>query len=454
MLVIVSDIHLWDGTLGLALTPQTFSLFASRLRELAFQASWRKDGSYRPIDKIDILLLGDIIDPLQSSRWFAHENGDPNTVRVWDDPSNPAYSSLIQKITHDILTTNEHPARVMRELASGHAIQLPPADRRGKPAFRSRHKFSPQVRLHYMVGNHDWYYNVRGAAYDDIRQEIIDTLGLFNTVAPFPHTPEDSVTIKDLLDEYRVVARHGDIFDRFSYNPDKGRSAASLSDIFSQAISYRISYELPLALGDDVPPEIAEKLGYLPSVRPAIANPIWIRTQVESIQNRKLAKKVLKVWDQCISDFLDLPATQEELRQLEPGSRTAFKLFLQFTKRTSVYTQADIVKWMQKQGWGNEISIAKFARREKNIHNQRARYVVYGHTHSHEVISLDKRTPWPEQAAQVYINSGSWSSFYDISANGSAHKSTSPSHLLTCLAFYKDNERGGKRFETWWGNFS
>ena len=36
------------------------------------------------------------------------------------------------------------------------------------------------VRLHYMVGNHDWYYHLPGPAFEAIRQEIVEAFGLSN----------------------------------------------------------------------------------------------------------------------------------------------------------------------------------------------------------------------------------------------------------------------------------
>ena len=100
MLVIISDLHLWDGTIGVPISNRTFSLFASRLRELAFQASWRSDGQYRPITSLDILLLGDILDPLQSTRWYNESSG---YVRPWSDNRSPAFLARLTEITHAIL---------------------------------------------------------------------------------------------------------------------------------------------------------------------------------------------------------------------------------------------------------------------------------------------------------------------------------------------------------------
>jgi hypothetical protein len=69
MLIIISDIHLMDGTCGRSIPSSAFELFADRLYELAMNASWREDGTYRPIEEIDILLMGDILDPLHSTVW-------------------------------------------------------------------------------------------------------------------------------------------------------------------------------------------------------------------------------------------------------------------------------------------------------------------------------------------------------------------------------------------------
>ena len=72
MLIIASDIHLTDGTCAKPISPSAFYLFADRLREMAYQASWRKDNVYRPVDGIDIVLMGDILDPLHSTRLAGH----------------------------------------------------------------------------------------------------------------------------------------------------------------------------------------------------------------------------------------------------------------------------------------------------------------------------------------------------------------------------------------------
>src|SRR5207237_2622491 len=71
MLAIISDLHLNDGTTASLLAPGTIDLLCERLCDLAWRASWRADGCYRPIDRIDLVLLGDVLDIISSRRWLA-----------------------------------------------------------------------------------------------------------------------------------------------------------------------------------------------------------------------------------------------------------------------------------------------------------------------------------------------------------------------------------------------
>ena len=83
MLAIISDLHINDGTTGQLLPPGTIDLACERLCDLAWRASWRADGYYRPIDRIDLVLLGDVLDITSSRRWLA------SPCRPWDDHQSP-----------------------------------------------------------------------------------------------------------------------------------------------------------------------------------------------------------------------------------------------------------------------------------------------------------------------------------------------------------------------------
>src|SRR5512134_1508041 len=99
MLVIISDIHLGDGTTASSISPSAFHLFSSRLRETAYYASFRRDGSYRPIESLDLLLMGDILDPLHSTLWLETAPGTPDYTRPWTDSGHPNFTAMLSKTT-------------------------------------------------------------------------------------------------------------------------------------------------------------------------------------------------------------------------------------------------------------------------------------------------------------------------------------------------------------------
>ncbi len=199
MLIIISDVHLGDGTTAESISPSAFQLFAERLRETAYFASWRADGGYRPIESIDLVLMGDILDPLHSTRWLDTTPDDPNYIRPWSDLKDPLNAAKLLEVTRAILAENKESLEVLRRCADGTAIKIPPANRRGEPDHETKERIPLKVRIHYMVGNHDWHYHLPGEAFDQVRQEVIDAMGLSNPNSRFPYEPDEYPLLKDTL---------------------------------------------------------------------------------------------------------------------------------------------------------------------------------------------------------------------------------------------------------------
>ena len=70
MLVVISDLHFTDGSCGSTLAAGACELLVERIEDMAVRASWRANGNYQPLDRIDVLLLGDTLDLLKSTRWL------------------------------------------------------------------------------------------------------------------------------------------------------------------------------------------------------------------------------------------------------------------------------------------------------------------------------------------------------------------------------------------------
>jgi len=455
MLVILSDIHLGDGTCGRSISSSAFYLFGDRLRELAFGASWRKDGTYRPLQSIDILLLGDALDPLHSTLWLEPEaNG--MQLRPWSDVRLPQFAAKLTQITRRILTQNAAAVDVLRRAASGELVSLPPANRQGQPTQRSKVRLPVPARIYYMVGNHDWYYHLPGQAFDSIRSEIIQAMGLANTPDPFPHEAADSAQIQELFSRYRMLARHGDIYDSFNYDRQAGRNAATLGDAFAVEMLNRFPLEIQRQLGDQAPETLVENLRELTNVRPALAAPLWIAGQIrEHCQDCSVQDRLKAIWDQMGEQFLTLDFVRQADKWLKLDMVDALEVLLKLSKRAKFNTINDVLTWLKHKMWeSGEISFARNALKETAFLDKSAQFIVYGHTHHHEIVSLDSTGTTPYPAAQVYFNSGTWHTYYDLAVYQPKAQKFVPYQVLTYLCFYTDDERRGRKFETWSGSFA
>jgi UDP-2,3-diacylglucosamine pyrophosphatase LpxH len=455
MLIIASDIHLADETCGKSISSKAFELFAERVRELAEHASWRSDGKYRPIEEIDIVLMGDILDPLHSTHWFDPIDGEGAEIRPWSDQHNPLYAKKLHKVTRAMLAKNSASTEVLRALTKGFLIQLPPAKANGQPDLEASEKIIPRINLHYMVGNHDWYYHLPGAAFDAIRQEIVTEMSLSNPVTPFPYTLEEDSHLAEIMAQHGVYGRHGDLFDKFNYSAEAGRDVGTLGDVFSVEMLNRFPVEARQRLGSDLPEPLVENLRQLVNVRPALATPLWISGQIDQhAEDPALQDELKRVWDRLGDEFLNIDVVRAQDKWFAFDMVDALQLIIGISKRTSFNTLTDIINWMRDRAYGGEISFAKHALEEKAFREETARYIVYGHTHFHEIVPLDAIGVVPYTKSQLYFNSGTWHTYYALAVSNPLEQKFIPYQVMNYLVFYKDDEREGRHFETWSGAFA
>lgn len=455
MLIIVSDIHLGDGTTAESIPPSAFQLFAERLRETVYFASWRADGRYRPVESVDLVLMGDVFDPLHSTLWLDTSPGGADYIRPWSDPQQPGYAAKLRRITEAICAENREAIDVLRRCADGKVATLPPATRAGKPDRKTRERIPLKVRTHYVVGNHDWYYRLPGEAFDRVRQGMIEAMGLHNPKANFPYALEELPSLKNIFDQYKVYGRHGDFYDRFNYDPEKGRDHGTLGDVFTMEVLNRFPIEVQRRYGDELPAGIVDCLRRLTNIRPVLATPLWISGQIKNhAGNAALEDDLKKVWDDICEEFLQTEYVREVDKPFQLDIVDAMELIVKISRRASFSTINELVAWLHdKLGWGEQ-SFARHALREPAFLDDSARYIVYGHTHYHEVVPLDEDMQPPHSDSQMYFNSGSWHSYYALAIKNPREQKFVPYQALTYLMFYRDGEREGRRFETWSGAYA
>ncbi|MEM8943747.1 MAG: hypothetical protein AAGD11_01080 [Planctomycetota bacterium] len=442
MLVIISDLHLTDGTSGSTISPGAFSLLRERIADLALSASQRRDGSYRPIENVDLVLLGDTLDVIRSTQWLT------STVRPWDDTKSPAMLQMVAKITADILQQNAQALGEFRSLQQ-QGVALPPASAAGRPA--TSETIPVPVRIHYMVGNHDWFYHLPGENYNQLRRQIASHMGLATYAdAPFPHEIWESNELVQVMRRHKVFARHGDVYDPFNYEGD--RNASSLGDVIVVELLNRFGIQVMQQLGDDLPSSAVHGLKEIDNIRPLLLIPVWIEGLLErSCPQPSVRKEVKRIWDELADEFLEHPFVQYRDTWCPVDIVDGLQKALKFSRRLSVGWASWIAQWIADLRGASSNSFYQHALTEQDFRNRRAKHIVYGHTHHAEVVPLDASYADGYVLHQAYFNSGTWRRVHTQTQFAPREHEFIAADTMTYLAFFKDDERRGRPYETWTG---
>lgn len=486
MLVIISDLHFTDGSSGQSIGADAFKIFKERINELAYRASRQKDGVYQPIERIDILLLGDILDIIRSDYWLSNSKG----VRPWSDLQEDTTIDVIEEITCRVLEYNKEALNVFKQLQGAknapskkgirsfelnketEMIQLPVPMIQNTPAMRAPIAMMPAsfqevqknkemhwkkvaVKVHYMVGNHDWFFHLKGKRYDAIRQMVIDAMGLSNAAnQPFAHEPDESPEILEILRQHKVFARHGDIYDSFNFGGN--RDEASLGDAVVIELVNRFPKLISERLEGKVPLGFVEGLKELDNVRPIFYIPLWISGLLDrTVQNEATSKQVKKLWNEMVDDFMQVDFVKRLDNWLVFDDVDMLQFALKISRLSFGFLDKLIVKLQQHLPEDpSSASFSKFAVKEKGLDCKDSlyNYVVYGHTHHFEMVPLSVCDTDKGKVHKIYLNSGTFRSVHDLVTLDERDKQFINYKVMTYLTFYKDGERKGRGFEVWNGN--
>jgi hypothetical protein len=432
MLVIISDLHLTDGSSDSTLSAETFFLFAERLREIATRAAWRADGQFRPLERLDVLLLGDVLDIIHSKRWIE------GTPRPWHDVSHIDVQKTFAAIVEGILHHNAEGLGVFRALAAQGALCQGPGEAYRVP-----------VRIHYMVGNHDWPLHLPGSAYDALRRTVVQHLGLVNSpTQPFAHDPYESDEILDVLRRHRAIARHGDLFDPLHFAED--RDVSSLGDVLNIEVMGRFLNAVQNELAGELPSLVLANLHEIDNVRPLPLVPTFINGLLErACPATALRKRVKQVWDGFVEQFLELDPVRRRDTWLPFDVVDNLAGSLLFSRRSPFGSTG--ASWLQSLRGANCESYHAHALAEQDFRNRRARHIIYGHTHTAETVPLDASYADGYVLNQTYFNSGTWRRVQRPTVAATHEEEFIPSEMINLLAFFTGDERAGRPFETWSG---
>jgi len=446
MLAIISDLHINDGTTGQLLPPGTMDLLCERLCDLAWRSSWRADGCYRPIDRIDLVLLGDVLDIMGSRRWLAAP------CRPWDDHQSPAVVDCVTGIVEEILRRNVDCIRTLRSLATDATISLPPATAAGAPVLEAE-ELPVAVCTHYMVGNRDWPLHLKGTPYDLLRHKITHHLGLVTPYnKPFPHEAEECAELHVSLRAHRVLARHGDIFDPLSFGDD--RDAASLSDVLAIELIARFLHHVEAELGDQMSAVTWTALCEIDQIRPMLLAPAYMESVLERTATPIIRNRIKRMWDYMVEQMLHLEITHRLASTSSIDVIDGLAAALKFSRRDSQNWMGRTMNFLANLRGTSNMSYAGHALSEADFRNRRARHIVYGHTHQHEIMPLDASHADGYVLHQTYFNAGSWRRCYQPTPMLAGTSELTCCDAFSLLAFYQGDERCGRTHETWCGTLA
>lgn len=312
-----------------------------------------------------------------------------------------------------------------------------------------------EVKIHYMVGNHDWFFHLKGEGYNKIRQSIIDAMGLSNKAdEPFPHEPDESAELLKILQEHKVLARHGDIYDNFNFEGD--RDKASLGDAVVIELVNRFPDLVFRQYGDELPSEFIEGLKELDNVRPIFHIPIWIAGLLErTVKDKAVRKEVQKLWNAMVDDFMELDFIKSRDTWSPIDRIDQLQIALKISQ-LPFETLNNLVLKLQKllPDDPSSASFSKYAAKEEELgcENSPYNYVVYGHTHHFEMTPLrvcDAANG--DKINKLYLNSGTFRAVHDLVALDERERQFFSHKVMTYLIFYKEDERKGRGFEVWNG---
>jgi hypothetical protein len=143
MLVVSANWSLGDGTLTAAAAAPHVGVWLQAVHRAAVRAGFRRDGSYRPLDQLQVVLAGDTFDCLTSAAWTG-------SLRPWHD------GRAAHAARRAVLVRSAHRGRrllvgMSRWARSG--LSVPTADRRGRPVLAAITRVP--VRIALLAGDRD-----------------------------------------------------------------------------------------------------------------------------------------------------------------------------------------------------------------------------------------------------------------------------------------------------------
>lgn len=470
MLVAISDIHFVDGTAGEHNLP--FSAFKSVF--LVDIVSLAKEKAAK---EIRILLLGDIIDLIRSTKWFDVDPQDrPWGARGLGDISNPAKDSVTEKqslrilgrVSKGSLRNAKPPASLEEDTILFKNWETFKLFRELKEHLTDQSEKDIPVEVIYVPGNHDRLCNL----YPSVRNELQKILGVTvnsNTVRGNPGS-EWWYGYDFKCEAHGVYARHGHQYDIWNFGGGNdytrhGHLQTPIGDVFATEFAVKIPWMLD-SMRDRYPEiseELVEKTKDIDNVRPLSSVMEWIYYRIKKEDRGQVREALDEVFDKVIKELLKIELVQQwrsPHTHYDELLRAASSRLLRWIPRGIVdLLDAEDLLPLFAGVTGGLAEFAKDTHVEAAYHegiwkqNKGIRYILYGHTHT----PLQRPLDGEGGREVIYINTGTWRNRIHKTVGLDKAPDFVDLKQMTYTIFYrKDEDMRGKKpdtvsFDMWTG---
>ena len=422
MLVAISDIHFVDGTAGEHNLPYGAfqSVFLSNVASL-IKAKKAKN--------LKILLLGDIIDLIRSTKWLETREADRpwGSKGILDIPV-PQKNSKTEKICLEILGQASD-----RELEDDNPPEHLPENtilHKNWKTFKLFRNFKEHldglgvklktVEVIYIPGNHDRMCNL----YPSLRELLRKYFGLTLNDCTVDGDPNGVWQFKNeyTCEEHGLIARHGHQYDIWNFADirnltDEGYFQVPIGDVLTTEFAVKIPWLLnspQIHQKYKVPPNVIETAQDIDNVRPISAIMEWLYYKLKNDYQGGVKKAFDEVFKKIVADILKNKLVQQwrcPQTYLDEALRAASSPWLHWLSGAilDMLKSEDLLPILMaatdkptRPADDVYLKAAFEERLWKN--NPKYQYVFMGHTHNPMYYALDGNN----DREVLYINTGTW----------------------------------------------
>jgi UDP-2,3-diacylglucosamine pyrophosphatase LpxH len=445
VLILISDLHLTDGTTAINVAPSALKLLSDEI------AAGCKD---RADQEKHLVLLGDIYDLVRTDYWL--RKGIPREARPWGAPPgqklnpttgmNPAGAAegQFKEILNDIIASPSGAA--LTALVKG---------------------LGAAAKVTYVIGNHDRVFNnfpslqqiVRTALNVDVKftNQVVEPA--YGVAARHGHEWDKDCHAWEFIT--KVQKRRIDRFDPSTYQ------MMAIGEVVTAELMggfvYRVATALDPASEDDL--RFLEQIKDVNNLRPMGDALSWVKWFTEGRDNPRylnivrqaligsledlLASALAREWDKIKTDFL-------VTRDLVDNFQTGLKALKASSDLASLGDKASVFQWI---GGAKDRVLAFLGLDKGDTYVNGARevfaakqlprtiqYIAYGHTH---LARHDCFSGALSGAVQLYVNTGTYLPLIERTLDGKGYWRA---HNMTMLFCYLPDRAGeGPTVDIWDG---